>query len=192
MSGMILYRPAVADDADEILAIYRPYVESTAVTFEAEVPSSAEFRIRVETILKQYPYIVAVQDGRIVGYSYASQYRPRAGFLWTAELSVYVRQDLRRMGIGTHLYAALLDLLRMQGYQNAVSVLSWPNPGSERLHYHFGFRCAGVQLKCGFKNGHWCDVAIFERRLGDYPEPPVPPIPFNQLPKAEVERILKF
>lgn len=192
MSGTIIYRPAVAEDSDGILEIYRPYVEETAVTFETEAPAPEEFRLRVENILTQYPYVVAVQDGEIIGYCYASRYRPRAGYLWTAELSVYVRRDLRRQGIGTRLYAILLDLLRLQGYQNAVSVLSWPNPGSEHLHYHFGFRCAGVQLKCAYKNGRWCDVAIFERRLGDYPEPPAPPVPFRDLPEAEVARILKF
>ena len=192
MARNIRYRCATAEDSDAILEIYRPYVESTAVTFETDVPSREAFRRRVEGILEQYPYLVAEADGEIVGYSYASAYRPRAGFGWTAELSVYVRQDLRKMGIGTHLYAALLDFLRLQGYQNAVSVLSWPNPASEKLHYHFGFRCAGVQLKCGFKNGQWCDVAIFERRLGDYATPPASPVPFAPLDPEQVQKILSF
>ena len=192
MDKQICYRCAVPEDSDAILEIYRPYVESTAVTFETAVPSREEFRRRVEGILKQYPYLVAEAEGEILGYSYASPYRPRGGFGWTAELSVYVRQDLRKQGIGSHLYAALLDLLRLQGYQNVVSVLSWPNPASEKLHYHFGFRCAGVQLKCGFKNGRWCDVAIFERCLGDYPAPPVPPAPFSALDPEQVKKILGF
>lgn len=192
MEKQIRYRCATAEDSDAILEIYRPYVETTAVTFETSVPSREEFRQRVEGILKQFPYLVAEADGEILGYSYASPYRSRGGFGWTAELSVYVRQDLRSQGIGTHLYAALLDFLRLQGYQNAVSVLSWPNPASEKLHYHFGFRCAGVQLKCGFKNGQWCDVAIFERCLGDYPVPPAPPVPFTALDSGTVKKILGF
>lgn len=192
MYGMITYRVATPTDSDEILDIYRPYVESTAVTFETVVPTSEEFRRRVEETLMQYPYLVAESDGKIVGYSYASSYRSRAGFLWTPELSVYVRQGYQGNGIGTHLYAALLDILRLQGYQSACSVLSYPNPQSEKLHNRFGFRVAGVQRKCGFKCGQWRDVAILERPLSDYPTPPPTPIPFPQLPAKDVERILKF
>ncbi len=192
MPGMITYRVATPKDADAILEIYRPYVVSTTVTFETVVPTSEEFRQRVEGILAQYPYLVAESDGRILGYAYAGAYRSRAGFTWSPELSVYVRQGEQGNGIGTHLYGALLDLLRLQGYQNVCSILSWPNPGSEKLHQHFGFRFAGLQKKCGFKNGEWRDVAILERRLGDYPTPPAPPIPFPQLPEDEVLRILKF
>lgn len=192
MSGTVTYRIATPADADSILDIYRPYIESTTVTFETVVPTSAEFRRRVEGTLTQYPYLVAEADGTVLGYAYASSYRSRAGFAWTPELSVYVRQGYQGNGIGTHLYGALLDLLRLQGYQNVCSVLSWPNPGSEKLHNHFGFRFAGLQKKCGFKYGQWCDVAILERRLGDYPEPPPTPIPFPELPREEVARILKF
>ncbi len=192
MSGVITYRIATVNDAEEILKIYAPYVESTAVTFEFDVPSLDEFRQRIASVLEHDPYLVAVSDGRILGYAYASAYRSRAGFTWTPELSVYVKQGYQGQGIGTHLYAALLDLLRLQGYQNVCSVLSWPNPGSEKLHQHFGFRFAGLQKKCGYKNGAWRDVAIFERRLGDYPVPPVQPLPFSELNKEDVERILKF
>ena len=192
MAEMVRYRIATLDDAEAILEIYAPYVESTAVTFEFAVPSLEEFRGRIQSVLEQYPYLVAESDGEILGYAYASGYRPRAGFFWTPELSVYVKQGHQEQGIGTHLYAALLDLLRLQGYQNVCSVLSWPNPGSEKLHQHFGFRFAGLQKKCGYKHGEWRDVAIFERRLGDYPVPPPQPLRFSQLPWAEVERILKF
>ncbi len=192
MSGTVIYRIATPADADGILEIYRPYIESTAITFETVVPTSEQFRARVEGVLAQYPYLVAEAEGKLLGYAYASAYRARAGFLWTPELSVYVRQGYHGNGIGTRLFAALLDLLRMQGYQNVCSAVSWPNAGSEKLHNHFGFRFAGLQKKCGFKNGQWCDLAILERRLGDYPEPPPDPIPFPHLPKEEVERILKL
>jgi phosphinothricin acetyltransferase len=90
------------------------------------------------------------------------------------------------------LYAALLDLLRLQGYQNVCSVLSYPNPESEKLHNRFAFRLVGLQKKYGYKCGRWCDVAILERPLGDHPTPPSAPIPFPQLPKETVDKILKF
>ncbi len=192
MSYAITYRCATPADSDRILEIYRPYVENTTVTFETQVPSSREFYARVERILQQYPFLVAETNEEIVGYCYASPYRVRAGFSWTAELSVYVHKDFQRDGIGTHLYGAMLDLLRLQGYRNAVSVISHPNPGSEKLHSRFAFRLVGIQQKCGFKLGKWCDVAVFERCLCDYPVPPVSPIPFPSLPIPQVENILKM
>lgn len=85
MSGTVLYRVAVPEDADGILEIYRPYIEDTTVTFEETVPSPEAFRARVEGILAQYPYLVAEWDGKIVGYAYAAPYRPREGFRWTAD-----------------------------------------------------------------------------------------------------------
>ena len=192
MFGLITYRIATPADAEGILDIYRPYVESTTVTFETQVPTLDEFRQRIETTLEQYPYLVAEGDGKILGYAYASAYRSRAGFQWTPELSVYVRQGYHGNGIGSHLYAGLLDLLRSQGYQNVCSVVSHPNLESEKLHYRFAFRLIGVQRKCGYKCGRWCDIAIFLRPLGDHPTPPPAPIPFPQLPKETVDRILKF
>ncbi|MBO5214553.1 MAG: N-acetyltransferase [Clostridia bacterium] len=192
MLGIITYRVASPSDFEEILDIYRPYVESTTVTFEVRVPTPEEFRCRVERTLEKYPYLVAEGDGKILGYAYASPYRSREGFHWTPELSVYVRRGYHGNGIGSHLYAALLDLLRLQGYQNVCSVLSYPNPESEKLHNRFAFRLIGVQKKCDFKCGRWCDVAIFQRPLGDHPTPPPTPIPFPQLPKETVDRILKF
>ena len=192
MLGNVTYRVATPEDSEAILSIYRPYVESTTVTFETIVPTAEEFRRRVEGLLSNFPYLVAESEGNIIGYAYASSYRPRGGFRWTAELSVYVRQGYHGNGIGTHLYAALLDLLRMQGYRNACSVLCYPNPESEKLHYRFGFRLAGLQKKCGYKCGQWCDVALFERPLTDHPAPPSPPVPFSHLEENIVERILKL
>lgn len=192
MFSVETYRFATPDDAEILLSIYRPYVESSPVTFEWTVPTAEEFRARVEKISAQYPYLVAERDGEIIGYAYAGPYRSREGFRWTAELSVYVKKGLQGQGVGTHLYARLLDLLRLQGYLNVCAVVSWPNPGSAKLHEHFAFRCGGIQKKCGFKDGHWCDVAIFERPLADYPVPPAEPIPITRLPDDAVARIMNF
>lgn len=191
MAQTISYRCATVEDSDAILEIYRHYVEHTAVTFEHTVPTPEAFRLRVQSVLAHYPYIVAVLGTKIVGYAYASPYRPREGFAWTAELSVYVREDLHRHGIGSHLFGILLDLLRLQGFCNVVSVLSKPNEASESLHYRFGFRCAGVQLRCGYKLDAWHDVALFERCLSEYSVPPAPTVPFSSLDAQTVGRILQ-
>lgn len=91
----IVLRTAKPSDADKLLEIYAPYVETTAITFEYEVPSVDEFRQRIENTLKKYPYIVAIKDDKIVGYAYAGTFKSRAAYDWDVELSVYlVRHDM--------------------------------------------------------------------------------------------------
>ena len=115
---------ASPEDAPELLAIYAPYVRETAVTFEYDVPALEEFTQRVSRTLEKYPYLKAVKDGQIIGYAYASPFHTRAAYAWGAEGSVYVRQDLRRGGVGRALYQALEDALRMQNIYNINSFFS--------------------------------------------------------------------
>lgn len=97
-------RTATVADAEKILAIYSPYVENTAISFEYVPPSIEEFRERIRKTLEKFPYLVAVCNNEIVGYAYAGGFHPRAAFLHSAELSVYLRQDMRGKGIGRKLY----------------------------------------------------------------------------------------
>lgn len=90
MNSTVTIRLAVPKDAVNILKIYAPYVENTAISFEYEVPSEAEFRGRIESTLKRYPYIVAEQEGRIIGYAYVSIFHERKAYDWAVETSIYV------------------------------------------------------------------------------------------------------
>lgn len=80
-------------DAEELLAIYAPYVEETAISFEYEVPSVDEFRNRIEQISAKYPYIKAVVDGKIAGYAYAAGFKDRKAYDWSVETTIYIRKD---------------------------------------------------------------------------------------------------
>lgn len=71
-------RMAGLEDAAALLAIYAPYVRETAITFEYDVPSEKEFAGRIAHTLEKFPYLVAENDGEIVGYAYAGAFHPRA------------------------------------------------------------------------------------------------------------------
>ena len=86
----IIIRTATPEDAKELLEIYAPYVKNTAITFEYEVPSEDEFKKRIEQVLEKYPYLVAENNGEIVGYAYASSFHSRAAYQWGVETSIYV------------------------------------------------------------------------------------------------------
>ena len=110
-------------DAEELLAIYAPYVTGTAISFETEVPSVEEFRGRIEKISSKYPYIKAVdEDNKILGYAYAGTFKERSAYDWSVETTVYIRQDCRRQGIGKELYEALEKALRGMGVLNMNAV----------------------------------------------------------------------
>lgn len=87
-------------DAEELLALYAPYVEETAISFEYEVPSVDEFRNRIEQISAKYPYIKAVVDGKIAGYAYAAGFKDRKAYDWSVETTIYIRKDCRQLGLG--------------------------------------------------------------------------------------------
>ena len=104
---MLTIRPAKLSDAKAIQSIYAPYVEKTAITFEYEVPSVQEFENRINKTLENYPYLVAEEDGQVLGYAYASTYYARTAYNWTTELSIYLHEDARGRGLGSQLYDAL-------------------------------------------------------------------------------------
>ena len=183
----MLIRLASVDDAEEILAIYAPYVLDTAITFEYDVPEIGEFRSRIETTLKNYPYLVAVEEGRIVGYAYAGAFRKRAAYQHSAEMSIYIDQRYRQHGIGMSLY---LELEKQLVRQNVLSLYAgvtvsdrpddaYVTDGSICFHERMGYTRIGEYHLCGYKFGQWYNVAWFEKSLGTRPEKPDPFIPFS-------------
>ena len=91
-------RDVKIEDAKRLVEIYSPYVLNTAVSFEYEVPTLAEFEERIKNITKKYPYLVCEKDGKIIGYVYAHAYSPRKAYSWTVETSIYVDENFRRAG----------------------------------------------------------------------------------------------
>lgn len=151
----VTIRMAEEADAAALLSIYAPYVEKTAITFEYEVPTVQEFKNRITSTLKRYPYLAAIRDGRIIGYAYASQFKERAAYDWAVETSVYVSGDARRTGAGSLLYEALENYLRRQNVINVNACIAYPNPGSITFHEKYGYHTVGHFTKCGYKLGQW-------------------------------------
>lgn len=168
-------RTATPADAESLLLIYRPYVEQTAITFECEVPTVEQFRQRIAQHLLHYPYLVAEEDARPVGYAYVGAFQERAAYQWSVETSIYVARDKRRLGIGHRLYAALEDECRRRGFQNMYACISYTDHedeyltlGSVRFHEREGYRLVGRFVKCGRKFDRWYDMVWMEKLIGPH------------------------
>lgn len=168
-------RKVTVDDAKELLDIYAPYVEQTAITFEYDVPSVGEFVERIKKISSKYPYIAAVEDGKIVGYAYASAFKERAAYQWSVETSIYVDMQKRQNGVGHLLYEALEQRLREQGILNSNACISYAEVeddhltnGSVRFHEKLGYELVAHFHKCGKKFGKWYDMVWMEKMLGEH------------------------
>ena len=165
MSSDTQIRTATVADAAVLREIYRPYVETTAVSFELEVPSIEEFRRRISVAVEGWSWLVAEVDGRPVGYAYASAHRARAAYRTSVETSAYVHEDHQRRGIGRALYTQLLNELGERGFASAFAGITLPNDASVGFHESLGFEPIGVFPRVGRKFGAWHDVAWFYRAI---------------------------
>jgi len=175
---------ATPDDADAVIAIYAPIVRETAISFEFEPPSVAEVRQRITSTLPRFPWLVCRKDGYVLGYAYAHAFATRAAYSWSAETSIYVHADARRLGIGSRLYGALLPILVEQGFRRAFAGIPLPNPASVALHESLGFTPSGVYRRVGWKFNRWWDVGWWQldlRRSDREPDPAERPMPFAEL-----------
>ena len=141
--------------------------------------------------LDTHPWLVIEDEaGVVLGYAYGCAHRTRAAYQWSCEVSVYIREGVRRSGAGGALYRALFALLARQGFYNAFAGIALPNNASILLHESLGFEKIGVYEKIGFKNGVWIDVGWWGLVLRPHDLPSAPPVPFSKLDKSEVEDIL--
>jgi phosphinothricin acetyltransferase len=181
-------RTATEADAEQLLDIYRPYIEKTAISFEYEVPTVEEFVGRIRKTLKNYPYLVAVEDGEIVGYSYASSFIGRRAYDWSVETSIYLKMGCTKKGYGKALYQKLEETLKKQNIQNidaCIAVTDTEDPyvdnNSMEFHEHLGYQLVARFPKSGCKFGRWYDMVWMEKCVGTHPENPDPVIPFSEL-----------
>ncbi len=181
MAGNIRIRLATAADAPSVLEIYAPFITDTAITFENEVPGEEEFAERMEAVQQKYPWLVCEDCGNIVGYAYASRFQQRAAYEWSAALSVYIRPGFHGRKIGKALYFTLLELLKLQGFCNAVAIVTLPNGESEDFHRSVGFRPIGIFQKAGYKLGSWHDVIWFGLNIQAHPQTPKRPMAVGEI-----------
>ena len=185
-----LIRTATPDDAAALAAIYRPYVEGTAITFEYEAPTEEEFRSRIAHTLERYPYLVAADKAdpfHLLGYAYASVYHGRAAYSWSVETSIYVAKSERTKGIGRALHAELEDELKEMGIQNMYACITalpedrsddpYLTDASIRFHEKLGYALCARFARCGYKFSQWYDVVWMERMIGTHPTP-APALPW--------------
>lgn len=154
----VVLRPAEEEDIAEMLALYAPYVVQTTVSSEYDAPSMEEFTRRWRTYTQKLPWLVCRIDGEVVGYGYAAPHRTRAAYQWSVETSIYVAQEQHRHGIAGAIYAALFELLAMQGYYNIYVGITSPNERSMKFHKAMGFIISGAYQESMYKFGQWRDV----------------------------------
>jgi phosphinothricin acetyltransferase len=176
-----MIRLATPGDAPAVHAIYAPIVRDTAISFEWAEPSVAEIERRMTAVLATRPWLVFEEGGAVLGYAYASTFRDRRSYDWGTEVSVYVREGARGRGLGSRLYRALFDVLRLQGYVTAIAGATLPNEGTERLHLGLGFQEFGRYPAAGFKFDRWYDVVFWYLRLRPVPDSPPELIPIGRL-----------
>jgi len=168
-SESLTIRKATVADAAACLQIYRPLVESTAVSFEEVAPTVEEFAARLENSLSAWTWLIAEKAGRCIGYAYGHSHRERAAYRWSVEVTIYVDSSHRRQGVGRRLYERLFTDLADLGYCNAYAGVTQPNESSMALHRGVGFEYIGTFRSVGRKFDRWHDVAWFQRKLRETP-----------------------
>ena len=176
-----MLRDAVLRDVPAILEIYRPYILQTAITFEYDVPTLAQFEDRFRAITREFPWLVWEEDGSILGYAYASHPYTRAAYSWCAEPTVYLRPEAQGRGIAARLYRQLEELLLKQGYQVLYALVTEENVRSVRFHEKQGYEIRAHFPDCGFKFGRWLGLYWLEKRLKPVEIPDKIPISWKTL-----------
>lgn len=168
MGSSTVIRDATEDDITAIQAIYATHVLRGLASFEEVPPSTAEMSARRASVLGLgLPYLAAVVDGAVVGYSYATTYRSRPAYRYTIEDSVYIAEGLGGRGIGAALLRALIDRCERGTWRQMIAVIGdSANAGSIALHRSLGFQMVGTLPSVGFKFGRWVDSVLMQRALG--------------------------
>src|SRR5688572_10541071 len=183
-------RLATAADGAAVAAIYAPYCEGSAVSFERVAPTAEEMAQRIVAVTAQRPWIVLesgcdpseARSGRapeggsaVIGYAYAAPHNERWAYRWSVNTAIYISPMYHRRGAGRALYTTLFELLRHLGYFRAIAGITVPNPASVGLHEAMGFELVGVYRDIGYKLGAWRDVAWYEASIQPVPLEPQEP-----------------
>lgn len=169
MPHNLILRDASENDMPAVLAIYAHHVIHGVASFEVEPPTLEQMRQRrADVCAHGLPYLVAERDGELVGYGYATLYRPRPAYHFTVEDSVYVREGMSGLGVGKALLSKVIERCTEVGRRQMVAIIgNSENVASIRMHERLGFRKVGVFESVGFKHGRWLDTVIMQRELGE-------------------------
>jgi len=159
-------RPSTSADIPDITAIYAKFVTTSTATFEIVAPNESEMLRRRQAVLDRgLPHLVAELEGYVVGFCYASQFRPREGYRFTVEDSIYVRPDCVGHGVGKMLLAELISECEAKGCHSMVACICGVNISSVALHASLGFQQVGLLPEAGYKFGEWLSLSIMQRPL---------------------------
>ena len=155
-------RKVKLEDAAQIAEIYNYYIKNTHHTFETESLSAEEMEKRIAAISGNYPYLVFEEDGEVLGYAYAAPFKLRQAYAYSAEASIYVKNDAKQRKIGTQLYVRLFDELAETDVHAIFAGIALPNDASIVFHERFGFEKVAHFKEVGYKLGRWIDVGYWE------------------------------
>jgi len=171
-------RSATSSDLPAITEIYAHAVRNGTASYELEPPSLEEMTSRMEALLsKGYPYLVAEESGRVLGYAYAGPFRPRRAYRFMVEDSIYIAPDAQGRGVGRSLLTALIAACEKLGFRQIAAVIGdgSPQSASVKLHEALGFQHAGVLKGSGYKHGRWLDTVFMTLEInGGATIPPDP------------------
>ncbi len=159
-------RPATPEDAAALARVYNHYIENTVVTFEETPVSPADMTSRLSEIRDaEFPWLVADRDGDVAGFAYAGPWKGRCAYRHSAEITVYLDPQQVGRGLGSQLYAELINILKDRGFHAIMGGIALPNAASVALHEKFGLEKVAHFKEVGFKFERWVDVGYWQRRL---------------------------
>jgi L-amino acid N-acyltransferase YncA len=162
----VAIRKVEESDADMIAAIYAHHVLNGTATYDVDPPSIDETLAKIRRVTGPgWPFIVAEVEGLVRGYAYATQFRDRAAYRFTAEDSIYVHPDMTGRGVGKALLRALMDQSTAYGFRTIIAVIGGAEPASIAVHASCGFREAGRLKAVGFKFDRWLDSVYMQLEL---------------------------
>ena len=168
-----MIRPACPSDAEAVCHVYNHYVLHTIVSFEEEAVAPGEMARRIAAVAAAgLPWLVLEEEGRLIGYAYATPWKTRRGYRYAVESSIYLEASAGGKGHGSRLYGALLAELRALPLRTVIGGVALPNDASVGLHERLGFRKVAHFERVGWKCGRWVDVGYWQLSLSEDERPP--------------------
>ena len=180
-SDTVTVRPAQEADMAAVCELVNHYIEHTSTNFRTEPRTTTQWIQELADNASHYPWLVADVAGTIAGLAYATSWKTRPAYAWTAETTIYIDTGYVGRGVGSTLYRELLETLQRQGFHSAIATITLPNDHSLTLHKSMGYLPVGTIANAGFKRGQWHDVTLWQRELSRAVAPPLPVTPFNEL-----------
>lgn len=157
-----MIRQVKDSDAEAMCCIYNKYITGTRITFEETPLRAGEMVSRIKNITQNYPWLVYEDNGKIIGYTYASRWKERSAYRYSVETGIYIDSDYLGKGIGSLLKAELLKALKEKSIHSVLCGIALPNQASIALCEKYGFKKIAHFKEVGYKLDEWVDVGYWE------------------------------